>query len=66
MTKQKIMTINELKILLDRLKRGVPDDFQIWLSSDEEGNHILPVCKDTKLSLGIDRDNKRIIFFPSH
>ena len=53
--------------LLDALaKCGVPDDFEIWLSSDEEGNQFLPMPADPELSLAIDGSRKRVLFFPSH
>ena len=53
--------------LLDNLaESGVRDDFEIWLSSDEEGNEILPVLADPKRSLAIEEDGKKVILFPSH
>jgi hypothetical protein len=53
--------------LLDALaKCGVPDDFEIWLSSDEEGNQFLPMPADPELSMAIDGSRKRVVFFPSH
>ena len=53
--------------LVDALaESGVQDDFEIWLSSDEEGNEFLPMRANPKLSLAIDADNKRVVFFPSH
>jgi len=53
--------------LLDALaESGVQDDFEIWLSSDEEGNEFLPMPANPELSLAIDRDTKRVVFFPSH
>jgi len=53
--------------LLDALaESGVQDDFEIWLSSDEEGNEFLPMPADPESSLAIDASNKRVVFFPSH
>lgn len=53
--------------LLDALaESGVQDGFEIWLSSDEEGNEFLPMPADPELSLGIDGDRKRVVLFPSH
>jgi len=53
--------------LLDTLAEfGVQDDFEIWLSSDEEGNEFLPMLASPELSLAIDGDRKRVVFFPSH
>ena len=65
-TKQEIMTVADLKQLLAELSKEVEDNFDIWLSSDEEGNDFLPMLKDTKLSLSIDEEARRIILFPSH
>ncbi len=53
--------------LLDALaESGVQDDFEIWLSSDEEGNEFLPMPANAELSLAIDGDRKRVVLFPSH
>jgi hypothetical protein len=53
--------------LLDTLAEfGVQDDFEIWLSSDEEGNEFLPMPANPELSLAIDASNKRVVLFPSH
>ena len=62
----KMMTVADLKQLLIALSREVEDDFVVWLSSDEEGNEFLPMFENPKLCLAIDKDEKRIIFFPSH
>lgn len=64
--KQEVMTVADLKQLLAELSKEVEDNFDIWLSSDEEGNDFLPMLKDTRLSLSIDKEARRIIFFPSH
>ena len=53
--------------LLDALaESGVQDDFEIWLSSDEEGNEILQMPANPNCSLAIDNEGKRVVFFPSH
>ena len=39
---------------------------EVWLSSDEEGNEFLPMSSKEELCIGIDTNNMRIIFFPSH
>ena len=53
--------------LLDALaESGVQDDFEIWLSSDEEGNEFLPMPANPQLSIGIDASRKRVVLFPSH
>ena len=63
-SEQKTMTAVNL---LDALAEcGVQDDFEIWLSSDEEGNEFLPMLANPELSLGIDASRKRVVLFPSH
>ena len=66
MAKQTVMNVAELKKLLSGIGNEVGDDYQVWLSSDEEGNQILPMYESTQLCLAIDKDAKQIIFFPSH
>jgi hypothetical protein len=66
MAKQKIMTVASLKKLLTEFKGEIADDFQVWLSSDEEGNEFLPVFDDSRLCLAIEPEQRRIILFPSH
>ncbi|HBG27661.1 MAG: hypothetical protein A2Y10_10335 [Planctomycetes bacterium GWF2_41_51] len=66
MAKQAIMTISALKKLLIDFKDEITDDFQIWLSSDEEGNEYLPMLENPESCLAIDKDEKRIVFYPSY
>ena len=66
MTNQIIMNIGALKKLLNELGNEVGDNCQVWLSSDEEGNEFLPMLENSEFCLAIDKDEKRIIFFPSH
>lgn len=66
MAKQKIMTVASLKKLLTEFKGEIADDFQVWLSSDEEGNEFLPVFDNPRLCLAIEPEQRRIILFPSH
>ena len=66
MAKQNFMTVASLKKLLNEFKDEIADDFQIWLSSDEEGNDFLPVYNNPRLCLAIEPETKRIILFPSH
>lgn len=66
MAKQMVMNIAELKKLLNEIGNEVSDDYQVWMSSDEEGNEFLPMLENTEFCLAIDKDEKRIIFFPSH
>lgn len=62
----KMMTVASLKQLLIALSKEVEDNFEVWLSSDEEGNEFLPMFESPELCLAIDKHAKRIIFFPSH
>jgi hypothetical protein len=66
MAKPNVMTVASLKKLLDEFENEITDDFQVWLSSDEEGNEYLPMFDNPELSLAIDKEAKRIIFYPSH
>ena len=66
MAKQNVMNISKLKKFLSELSTEIGDDYQIWLSSDEEGNEFLPMSEMTELSLAIDKEAKRIVLFPVH
>ena len=66
MANQTIMNVAALKKLLSKIESEVSDDWQIWLSSDEEGNEYLPMFENPELYLAIDKEAKRIIFYPSH
>jgi hypothetical protein len=66
MAKQTVMNIAKLKKLLNEIGNEISDDYQVWMSSDEEGNEFLPMLENTEFCLAIDKDEKRIIFFPSH
>lgn len=66
MAKQTVMNVAELKKLLNEIGNEISYDYQVWLSSDEEGNEFLPMLENTECCLAIDKDEKRIIFFPSH
>lgn len=46
MAKQEVMTVAGFKQLLKKYSNEVTDDFQVWLSSDEEGNEFLPMLKN--------------------
>ena len=66
MAGQNIMNIAELKKLLSEISNEIGDDYQIWLSSDEEGNEFLPLSEKPELCLAIDKEAERIILFPLH
>jgi hypothetical protein len=66
MSEQNVMNVAELRKLLSELKNEVADDYQVWMSSDEEGNEFLPMSQNPELCLAIDKGAKRIILFPLH
>ena len=66
MSNQTIMNVAALKKLLNEIGSEVSDDWQVWLSSDEEGNEYLPMFENPKFCMAIDKETKRIIFYPSH
>ena len=66
MANQTIMNVGALKKFLDEIGNEVGDAYQVWLSSDEEGNEYLPMFENPELCLAIDKEAKRIIFYPSH
>ena len=66
MAGQNIMNIGKLRKLLSELSNEIGDDYQVWLSSDEEGNEFLPMSENPKICLAIDKEAKQIIFFPLH
>lgn len=62
--KNQVMTVGSLNRLLAELE--VQDDFEIWLSSDEEGNEFLPMLANPELSLAVDKTKRKVTFFPLH
>jgi len=64
--KPKAMTVTHLQQILAVIAKEVGSDFEVWLSSDEEGNEFLPMLKNEQLSLDIDKEQKRITFYPAH
>ena len=66
MAHQTIITVAGLKQLLEDFENEITQDFQIWLSSDEEGNEFLPMLANPEGSVAIDSAGRRIILFPSH
>ena len=66
MAGQNIMNIAELKKLLSEISNEIGNDYQIWLSSDEEGNEFLPMSQSPELCLMIEKETKRIVLFPVH
>ena len=60
------MNITKFKKLLNEIGNEISDDYQVWMSSDEEGNEFLPMLENAEFCLAIDKDEKRIIFFPLH
>lgn len=64
--KNQVMTVADLKQVLANFSDEIDDNFEVWLSSDEEGNEFLPMLKNTEFCLAVEKDAKRIILFPSH
>ena len=60
------MTLGCLRQILSELTVEVGDNSEMWLSSDEEGNDFSPMLANQNISIGIDKDTRRVIFFPSH
>ncbi len=65
-TNNKAMTVVHLQQVLAVLAKEVGNDFEVWLSCDEEGHEFLPMLKNQQFSLGVDKEQKRIVFYPSH
>jgi len=63
MTNQTVMNLAAFKKLLNEIGNEISDDYQAWMSSDEEGNEFLPMPENTEFCLAIDKDENRIIFF---
>ena len=61
-----VMKLGQLKRILSKLSKENGDDAEIWLSCDEEGNEFLPMPAIPELSIGIDENPMRIVFFPDH
>ena len=62
----KAMTVVHLQQVLAVLAKEVGNDFEVWLSCDEEGNEFLPMLEKEQFSLGVDKEQKRVIFYPAH
>ena len=61
-----IMKLGNLNQLITEMLHDIDENFEIWLSCDEEGNEYLPMPENKELSIGIDKSRKMIVFFPSH
>jgi len=59
MTNQTIMNLSEFKKLMSKIGNEISDDYQVWMSSDEEGNEFLPMLENTEFCLAIDKDKKK-------
>ena len=66
MAGQDIIKVSDLNKMLIELGNEQCDDYQVWLSSDEEGNEFLPMSLKPELCLLIKKEAKRIILFPLH
>ena len=64
--KLNIMRVIDLKNWLNDPEKQIDGNFEIWLSSDEEGNVILPMIQNADFSIYIEKEENRITFFPAH
>jgi hypothetical protein len=53
------MNLSEFKKLMSKIGNEISDDYQVWMSSDEEGNEFLPMLENTEFCLAIDKDKKK-------
>lgn len=62
----KVLRVKELVTLLRTLlKQGtIHANFEVWLSSDEEGNSFSPLLDNPEVSMGVERN--KLIFYPAH
>ncbi|MFC1780800.1 hypothetical protein ACFLZ8_00870 [Planctomycetota bacterium] len=60
------MKLGYLRKILTEISKEIGYNFEIWLSCDEEGNEFLPMSSNEELCIGVDTENMRVIFFPSH
>ena len=58
--------VGNLISILTEISKEMGYNTEVWISSDEEGNEFLPMLSKEEIGVGIDENNKRIIFFPSH
>jgi len=61
-----IMKLGQLRQILSELSNEIDDNTEIWISCDEEGNEFLPMPANPDLSIGVDKNPVRIVFFPCH
>lgn len=61
-----VMTVGYLKQVLSVIEKEAGSDFEIWLSSDEEGNEFHPMPENVKFSLDVDKTLKRVTLYPDH
>lgn len=60
------MNLGNLRRILTEIIKEIGYNAEVWVSCDEEGNEFLPMSSQEDLCIGVDSDNMRIIFFPSH
>lgn len=61
----KPFTVRELMQFLYTLYKQakIQGDFEVWLSSDEEGNSFSPLLDRPEINIGIE--GRKIVFYPS-
>ncbi|MFX0203473.1 MAG: hypothetical protein ACFFCW_45820 [Candidatus Hodarchaeota archaeon] len=60
------MSLGDLSKILREISKETGNDWEVWLSCDEEGNEFLPMSANAQDSVGIDTVMNRIILFPCH
>ena len=60
------MKLSTLKIVISKLESEIGEDYEVWLSCDEEGNEFFPMSANMDLSVAFDDHAKKVIFFPVH
>ena len=60
------MILVDLSKILREISKETGNNWEVWLSCDEEGNEFLPMSANEEYSIGIDTVMKRIILFPCH
>lgn len=60
------MNLGDLSKILREISKETGNNWEVWLSCDEEGNEFLPMSANEEDSIGVDTVMKRIILFPCH
>ncbi|MFH0984869.1 MAG: hypothetical protein V1882_04970 [Candidatus Omnitrophota bacterium] len=59
-----LSVVGLVQVLGALCKQGtIKKEFEVWLSSDEEGNSFSPLLDDSRISIGVEKN--KIVFYPS-